>query len=206
MAPEHPGESGLAAEGAVEQAAHLALLARMRAGDEEALGALYDATVSRLYSLALRLTRAAQTAEEVVEEAYFQAWRQAERYDPARGPVIAWLLTICRSRALDTLRRADPAEVFADPDALRTGEAQTGADPCDLLAATRRDSAVHAALVQLTPQARQLVALAFFRGLTHGEIATHSGLPLGTVKTTLHRACRKLQALLANEKEDGDEQ
>jgi len=195
-----------AADGAAEQGAQQALVERMRQGDEQALGALYDATVTRLYSLALRLTRVAQTAEEVVEESYFQAWRQATRYDPARGPVIAWLLTICRSRALDALRRAEPAETCADPDALRPAEVQDGADPCDLLAATRRGSAVHAALAQLAPQARQLVALAFFRGLTHSEIAACSGLPIGTVKTTLHRACRKLQALLAEQEGDPDDQ
>lgn len=194
------------ADEAVEQRAQCALVERMRAGDEQALAALYDATVSRLYGLALRITRVAQTAEEVVEDTYFQAWRQAAAYDAARGPVIAWLLTICRSRALDALRRDDPAERCADPEALRGAEVAADADPCDLLAATRRDREVHAALARLAPEARQLVALAFFRGLTHREIAAFNGLPLGTVKITLYRACRKLQRWLSEAGMAGNEE
>lgn len=190
------------ADDAESQRSHCALVERMRAGDEQALAALYDATVARLYGLALRITRSPQTADEVVEEAYFQAWQQAAGYTPVRGPVIAWLLTICRSRALDALRRRDPAECVADPAALLADTADEGGDPCDLLSATRRSSAVHGALAQLAPAARQLIGLAFFRGLTHSEIAQVTGQPLGTVKTTMHRACRKLQALLAGQHED----
>lgn len=187
---------------AESQRIHYALVERMRSGDEQALGALYDATVARLYGLALRITRSPPTADEVVEETYFQAWQQAAAYMPARGPVLAWLLTICRSRALDALRRKDPAECVADAGALLADSADEGGDPCDLLLATRRTSAVHRALAELAPAARQLIGLAFFRGLTHSEIAQLTGQPLGTVKTTLHRACRKLQALLAGQHED----
>jgi RNA polymerase sigma-70 factor (ECF subfamily) len=194
--------SPVKADDAENQRIHYALVERMRTGDEQALGTLYDATVTRLYSLALRIARSPQTADEVVEETYFQAWRQAADYTPTRGPVVAWLLTICRSRALDALRRNDPAESMADPAALLADTAEDGCDPCDLLLATRRTSAVHGALAQLTPAARQLIGLAFFRGLTHSEIAQVTGQPLGTVKTTLHRACRKLQGLLAGQHEE----
>jgi len=93
---------------------------------------------------------------------------------------------------------ADPAEPHEDPAGL-SEDVSARADPLRQLELFRRDSAVRAALAALKPQARQLLALAFFRGLTHQEIAACSGLPLGTVKATLHRACRQLRALLAGE-------
>ncbi len=173
-------------------------VARMTCRDERALEALYDSTLGRVHAMALRIVGRRELAEEVVEDTYFQAWRRAADYDAARGRVLAWLLTICRSRALDALRRADPAEPHEDPAGL-SEDVSAEADPLRQLELFRRDSAVRAALAALKPQARQLLALAFFRGLTHQEIAACSGLPLGTVKATLHRACRQLRALLAGE-------
>ena len=86
-----------------------ALVARMADKDQAALGELYDLTVRRLHAFALRIVRDTGLAEEVTEDALFQAWREANRFDAGRGKVITWLLTICRSRALDALRRADIA-------------------------------------------------------------------------------------------------
>ena len=95
-----------------------ALIARVAGHDEAALGELYDLTHGRVHGIALRITRRREVAEEVTEDAYWQVWRQALRFDPARGNAMAWLLTIARSRALDTLRRADPAEVHPEPETL----------------------------------------------------------------------------------------
>ena len=173
------------------------LVARMAQGDEQALGDFYDQTLGKAYALALRVVRRPDAAEEVVEDAFYQAWREASRYDAGRGNPMAWLLTIVRSRALDWLRRRDDAETYSDPVEF---EARIGADengPEEILAAVERSSAVHAALLELSPQARQLVALAFFRGLTHEEIAASCRMPLGTVKTVLHRACAKMRERLA---------
>jgi RNA polymerase sigma-70 factor (ECF subfamily) len=173
------------------------LIARMAQGDEQALGDFYDQTLGKAYALALRIVRRPDAAEEVVEDAFYQTWREASRYDAGRGNPMAWLLTMVRSRALDWLRRRDDAETYGDPVEF---EARIGADengPEEILAAVERSSAVHAALVELSPQARQLVALAFFRGLTHEEIADSCRMPLGTVKTVLHRACAKMREHLA---------
>lgn len=170
---------------------------RMVGGDQQALEALYDSTLGRVYGLALRIVGRREVAEEVTEDTFFQAWRRAADYDPARGRVLAWLLTICRSRALDALRRTDPAELHEDVAELleQSGCDGTG-DPQRRLAAMRLGSAVREALAMLKPQARQMVALAFFRGLTHQEIADSHRIPLGTVKATLHRAYGQLRAFL----------
>lgn len=173
------------------------LVARMAQGDEQALGGFYDQTLGKAYALALRIVRRPDAAEEVVEDAFYQVWREAARYDAGRGNPLAWLLTIARSRALDWLRRRDTAQTYGDPIEF---EARIGAEengPEEILAAVERSSAVHAALLELSPQARQLVALAFFRGLTHEEIAASCQMPLGTVKAVIHRACAKMREHLA---------
>lgn len=173
-----------------------ACLKRIGGGDELALADLYDATCGRVNGIVLRIVRDTVAAEEVVEDVFFQVWRQALRYDPARGRPLAWILTIARSRALDHLRRADPAVCHPEPHTLLEFEPHAGGDPPDLLAACQDSSLVHAALAALDPVPRQLVALVFFRGLTHEEVAQHAGLPLGTVKSHVRRALLSLRATL----------
>ncbi len=174
-------------------------IARVVERDEAAFTRLYNATVNRAWSVAMRIVRQNEAAEEVVEDCYWQVWREAERFDAARGRVLTWVLTICRSRALDYLRRKDIAEPVADIETLRSAELADDEDPLDILGATERASAVHAALAQLKPKERQMIALAFFRGLTHQEIADASRMPIGTVKTTMHKAFRQLQSILGGE-------
>jgi RNA polymerase sigma factor (sigma-70 family) len=167
--------------------------------DEQALTALYEATLGRVYGLALRITRNVQTAEEVAEDTFWQVWRQAPRFDATRGTALAWLLTMARSRALDALRARDRAEVMEDPETLMDSEACWSTDPQNILATLQTDSLLHQALSHLEPLPRQLIALAFFRGLTHEEIATQADLPLGTVKSHIRRALSALRELLASD-------
>lgn len=164
-----------------------ALVARIAAQDEAALETLYDFSSARLYGLARRITGDAGAAEEVVADAYWQIWQQAARYDAARGRVLAWMLTICRSRALDWRRRQDQAEVHPEPEILRPDLYEDHNNPLDLMQAMQRDSRIHSALARLDEGARRLLALAFFQGLTHQEIAARTGMPLGTVKTILRK-------------------
>ena len=164
-----------------------ALVARIANRDPTAMEALYDSSAARLYGLARRITGEASAAEEVVADTYWQVWQQAVRYDAARGQVMAWLLTICRSRALDWRRRQDRAETHAEPERLRPDLYEDENNPLDLLQAMQRASQVHVALARLEEVPRQLLTLAFFKGLTHQEIAVHTGIPLGTVKTILRK-------------------
>ena len=164
--------------------------------DQAALSRFYDLTVGRVYSIALRIVRHADMAEEVVSDVYMQVWRDANRYDETRGRVLGWLLVIARSRALDFLRRQDEAFSHPDPYDLVSEPESTRQNPQDLLEATQKGSAVHAAMQKLNPLQRQLLSLAFFRGLTHSEIVEHSGIPLGSVKTHIRRALAILRETL----------
>ena len=169
-------------------------LQAMAAGDERALRAFYEATVSRVYGFALRILGNAASAEETVSDVYHQVWRSAGRYDETRGSVITYLLTICRSRALDLIRKRDPAMTYGD--VTEAVELVAEDDTHGLLESLQTSSAVRRAVESLTPRQRQLIALAFFRGYTHIEIADHLGMPLGTVKTQIRSALRKLRGEL----------
>jgi RNA polymerase sigma factor (sigma-70 family) len=176
-------------------------IARVVDRDEAALGALYDALIGRVYGLALRIAGQAQVAEEVAEDTFWQVWRQAPRFDPARGTALAWIMTIARSRALDARRAMDPAECTDDPESLMaTG---TEGDLSDWAAAEQAGSRLHAALAGLDAVPRQLVALAFFRGLSHDEIALQTDLPLGTVKSQIRRALLRLRQILTTDDANG---
>ncbi|WP_374690868.1 sigma-70 family RNA polymerase sigma factor [Accumulibacter sp.] len=164
--------------------------------DEQALAELYDAFAGRVYGLALRIVRQVQTAEEVTEDTFWQVWRQAPRFDPQRGSVAAWVLTIARSRALDAARRLDPAEPL---DEERLAAVAGDSDPQDLLHAVQQEHRLHAALRTLDAVPRQLLALAFFRGLSHEEIASQMSMPLGTVKSQIRRALLRLRDLLGSD-------
>jgi RNA polymerase sigma factor (sigma-70 family) len=172
------------------------LIAAIAKGDEQALGAFYDAAVSRVFGLALRIVRQHGAAEEVAEDVFIQVWQQAGRFDSSRGKPLTWLLTICRSRALDYLRRQDQAISHPEPETLAAEPDDERADPQDILLAIERNSRLYAILEQLLPIQRQLLALAFFRGLTHQEIADHTQLPLGTVKSHVRKALDRMREQL----------
>ncbi len=177
----------------MEEPALRELLAALAAGDEDALAAVYDATINQVYGLALRITGKPEEAEEAVSDTYLQVWRQAPRYEAQRGSVRGWMLTLCRSRALDILRRREPALDGPEAQAACDALVDHDADPQDLLLATEHDSVIRTALLALSVLQRQALALAFFRGFTHQEIALHLGLPLGTVKSHIRRALKLMQ-------------
>ncbi len=174
-----------------------AWIGRVVNSDEAALASLYEAMIGRVYGLALRITRQVQLAEEVAEDTFWQIWRQAPRYDAGRGSAMAWIMTMARSRALDALRRREPAECEADIERMAESGSDVQAGPQDILEAVQQGSLLHAALARLDPLPRQLVALAFFRGLSHEEIADQTGIPLGTVKSHIRRALERLRRFLA---------
>jgi RNA polymerase sigma factor (sigma-70 family) len=174
-----------------------AWIAAITEHDERALTALYDATLARVYGFVLRVVRRPAVAEEVVEETYFQVWRQAARFDPARGRALTWLLGMARSRAIDAIRHEARFQYESLDVADARELAHSDSAPDELLELARSFADLHRALMLLNAQPRQLVALAFFRGLSHEEIAGQTSLPLGTVKSQIRRAMRTLRQALA---------
>lgn len=185
------------ARGAEDRAADQAALARMARGEGDALAELYDRHARPIYSLALRILGDAAEAEDIVQEVFSQAWKQAARYTASRGAVAAWLLTLARSRAIDRLRakRARPGEVGGERAADQLVD--TG-PPADLLVLSSEQVArVRAALDELPLLQRAAIELAYYEGLTHAEIADRLEQPLGTVKTRIRLAMLKLRDVLA---------
>ena len=186
-----------------------ALVARMAAGDEQALGVLYDRWATTVHTLAYYLLGQADEAEDAVEETFWQAWREAGRYDASRGAVSTWLSTIARSRALDRQRarrrRAEePLEsVVASYDGTGgvAGSRAQPANPQQEAEASERARDIAAALEKLPAEQREVIELAYFGGLSQSEIATRTSLPLGTVKTRARLALEKLRAPLAQHRE-----
>lgn len=202
--PEAAGDEprsrpGSGAHAAASQAQLVAWIEAVVERDERALAALYDATFQRVFGLVQRIVRDVATAEEVVEEVYFQVWRQAVRFDPARGNPLTWLLAMARSRALDALRRGARFQ-HASLDAETADQLVSEAPPVDeLLDLARSRADLNRALQLLGAQPRQLVSLAFLRGLSHEEIAEQTHLPLGTVKSQIRRALLSLRQILGVE-------
>jgi len=170
---------------------------------EPSLASLYGATSGRVYGLVLRIVRQAPLAEEVVGDVFWQVWREAPRFDAERGKVMAWLLAIARSRAIDALRRRErirAAEVAVEDDGMMealTANHDRIDDPFDLVGASQHHARLYALLAGLEPLPRQLLSLAFFRGCTHEEIAAQTGIALGTVKSHLRRTLAALRGQLA---------
>ena len=179
-----------------------ALVSRLIAGDERALGELYDRHGGMAYSLACAIVPDPADAEEVVAEAFAQVWRTAATFDPARGNVLAWLTTIVRSRSLDLVRsqrrraRAlDEAVAMSDESeapGMSTGrsEADRGVERSEAQVLVRRS------LATLPAPQRKVLELAYFGGLSQSEIAEHLNEPLGTIKTRMRTGMEKLRQQL----------
>jgi len=176
------------------RAEEAALLARIAARDERAVEDLYRLYSGPLYALAYQVTRSERFAQDVVQEVFIAVWRDAGRFDSARGSVGAWLFSFARHKAIDVVRReANVRKRTADVD-LEFEEAPD--DVHDEAWLRVRRETVRAAIVQLSDIQREALELAFFGGLTHVEVAERLGLPLGTAKTRIRSALLKLRDLL----------
>jgi RNA polymerase sigma-70 factor (ECF subfamily) len=179
----------------------VSLVGRVAAGDERAMGALYDLTSRRVFALALQILKDRGAAEEATLDVFTQVWRQAGRYEPTKGTPLGWLLTMTRSRAIDLVRtqkRRTEREAALD-EALSVPDG--GANPEDLSLEAQDSGRIRSALAVLPAEQREALVAAYFGGLSHTEVASAQGLPLGTVKTRIRSGLIHLRRLLA---EHGD--
>ena len=180
------------------------LLARTGLGDRAAFASLYEQTSSHLLGVVLRIHRDRAQAEDILQEVYVNVWRAAKSFDAAQSQPLTWLTSIARNRAIDSLRRTNTQPQlqtnFSNPDQEDSDVydivASDAPGPLDLLSRASDARALSSCMEGLSPQQRQSVALAFFDGLSHAEVAYSMRQPLGTVKSWMRRALLTLKGCL----------
>ena len=180
------------------------LLARVALRDQAAFKQLYDATVRCLLAIAVRLLRDPAWAEEVIQEAYVAIWNSAPNYSPMKAQPMTWLMTIARNKAMDALRSTNSERATMvnmapredDEDDLLAQVADDSAGPLQRLVERIDAARLRHCLQALDAVQRQAIALAFYDGLTHAELAAHLHQPLGTVKAWVRRGLERLKPCL----------
>ena len=171
------------------KATDASLIDRIVQRDESALAALYDRYAGMLSSVLNRILRDTQAAEEILQDIFYQLWRNSAQFDASRGSLSGWLLVIARNRAISRLRRHNPAS----GDELGENTVVVASNLESAIAQQQLMAKVKSALDNLPKEQRAAIELAYFEGLTHSEIAQRTGDPLGTVKTRLRSAVETLK-------------
>ena len=178
-------------------------LARTGTGDRAAFATLYERSSSHLFAVVLRICRDRAQAEDILQEVYVNVWRAAGGFDAAQSQPLTWLTSIARNRAIDSLRRAQTQPQFQttitadDEDSdVYDATADDNPGPLELLRRAADARALSHCMQDLSAPQRQSVALAFYDGLSHAEVADKLGQPLGTVKSWVRRALMSLKACL----------
>ena len=185
-----------------QQAAEARLVKAITDGDSEALGQLYDRYSGMLLGLATKVLRDPGDAEEVLQETMLQVWKQASRYDSQRSSVSTWLVLITRSRAIDRLRNRKVVQKTATAAQHEKGDTHTSPEGMGNVLMLERRKRLAVELGKLPEEQRRVLEMAFYQGMTQSEISSHTGTPLGTVKTRTLLAMRKLREALRDEFEE----
>jgi RNA polymerase sigma-70 factor (ECF subfamily) len=172
------------------------LLARTALKDQQAFAELYRVAAPHLYAVALRILREAAAAEEVLQESFVNVWHHAASYVAAKSQPLTWLTSIVRNRCLDQLRRREVDTVTMDDEEEGVTIAAQGPTPLEMLLTGADARAVRHCFEALDPPQKQAIALAFFQGLSHSELAQHLRQPLGTVKSWVRRGLERLRTCL----------
>lgn len=167
------------------------LLAEIAAGDKSAFARLYGLTNRKLFGVALRILRTRPAAEDIVQEVYFRIWRNASSFDPNLASPIAWMASIVRHCAIDTLRKQKLETVEFNDESERV-EASVP-DPADEIDMAQRRAIALAAIRKMDPAKRNLILLAYFREQSRESLAKTHGIPTGTIKTNLRRSLLELR-------------
>lgn len=171
-------------------------LARVALGDQAALKRVYQMTSDYLFGVALRLLNRREVAEDVLQDAFVSIWHQAGSYNPATSQAMTWLISIVRNKALDVLRSAHSRHETSLPQQVDGSTQELEDDrpnPLDLLTAASESMAVKVCMESLEAVQRQSLALAYYHGLSHSEVAEQVQAPLGTVKAWVRRGLERLK-------------
>ena len=171
-----------------------ALMARIARGDEPAFAELYDELAPTVYGIVLRVVRDPAQSEEVTQEVFVELWRQAARFDVARGGVRGWAVTIAHRRAVDRVRSEQSRRDRQRRDAAASAGATE--NPSDAVIDSLDRGRARLALTELSDAQRRALELAYFDGLTHVEVAEQLGVPLGTAKTRIRDGLIRLRSLM----------
>ena len=176
------------------------LLQFIAAGDDESLGQLHRRYSGVLLATAFRVLNNARDAEEVVQEAFVQIWDKAGVYDAQRGKPLTWAMTLTRNKAIDRLRRIQRRHRLHDEieEEAQIWDRIVENDSCDQAVSRETQAMVRSAVIQLSPDQRRAIELAFFAGLTQHQIAEQLDEPLGTVKARIRRGMIKLRNIIAS--------
>lgn len=171
---------------------------RLAKGDRSALTALFKMYSGLAMSAALRILRAKAEAEEVVQDAFMEAWRKATHYQPERASFDTWIVTIARSRALDRLRTRQSQARSAERAEVPEAQIERTRPADQLFESQSLQHQLRRTLLTLPQEQRETLELAYREGLSQSEIAARTGTPLGTVKTRMRAATQRLAELLAS--------
>jgi RNA polymerase sigma factor (sigma-70 family) len=202
-AAEAPGRSATSSPAPAPHALG-ALMFRVAMRDQAAFKQLYDTTARCLLGIVMRMLRERSWAEEVLQEVYVSVWNAAPNYSAVRAQPMTWLMTIARNKAMDALRSTRterqhvlrPAPATADDDIGPPDLADERIGPLEQLVQAVESERLRNCLQALEPSQRQAIALAFYDGLTHVELALHMSQPLGTVKAWVRRGLERLRSCL----------
>lgn len=170
-------------------------LARIGAGDKRAFTELYDATAPRVFGLVRRLLIDPAQSEEVTQEVYLEIWQTAAKYKPERGSAISWMLMMAHRRAVDRIRASQASRERDSKVGIRDFDREYD-QVAEHVEVTMEGERVKRALAGLTELQRQAVELAYYRGLSHSEIAAELHVPVGTVKTRIRDGMIRLRDAL----------
>jgi RNA polymerase sigma-70 factor (ECF subfamily) len=171
------------------------LVQRMASKDAAALDTFYKRYNRIAFSLVLRIVGNREDAEDVLTDVFWQVWQQSPRYDSSRGKPIAWLLTIARTRAIDSVRSTNRQQTRTDELDANTQPAEAPPES-DIFVLADTRNAVKEALQELPEQQKILLEMAYFQGMSHTEMATALGQPLGTVKDRIRNGMMHLRKRL----------
>lgn len=172
------------------------LLRTAATGDRVAFRALYNATSAKLFSVALRILKRSDLAEDVIQDAYLKIWDAAPNYRPKLGSPMSWMVAITRNRAIDVLRKR--TEVGIEDQKDRGDREDTAPDPYQMAVQNSELKSLLGCMEKLNPDQRQCLLMAYYYGYTHEEISEHMSIPVGTVKSWIRRGLARVKECLGD--------